>query len=103
MKNPYKQPNIYTDKLLFLSKFIKQQFPKATLRLFVDTNVYNQIHKTKFVNTEIILFDCKKYKEYPIDKFHKGIFPMFVRFIPMFMPTNNIEIVSDSDISSKIT
>ena len=95
----------YLNGIFLLNEFIIKELPDFELRLFIDQTISDDIfifEKLKRNKIKLITFECSNFL---IDKFHRGIFGMIVRFFPMFNFENNDAkniIISDIDISNEI-
>ena len=88
MKHSYRNFKIYSDGVLEIHKYYKKYFPNFILRIYydksvIDDNEFKKLYKVLNENKQqLVFFDCPKFK---LDKkYHRGIFGMFMRFIPYF-------------------
>lgn len=101
----YKNFNIYINGLKILSKFIKNNLPDFSIRLFIDSSIYADKNIMNIIqnlnNIESVLYECPNYKI--DDTHHIGLFGSLVRFFPMFDFENNdsdVLMISDLDWKS---
>ena len=100
----YKDFNIYINGLKILSKFIKNNLPDFSIRLFIDNSIYSDKNIMDIfqhlINIELVLYECSNYKI--DDTYHIGLFGSLVRFFPMFdFPNNDSDVVMITDIDWK--
>lgn len=88
MKHSYRTFKTYTDGILTTLKLVKTYLPKFVIRLYFDSALINDANCLHLVNVlhqqkqQFIMFDCPLYKSDRI--YHRGIFGMFIRYIPYF-------------------
>lgn len=100
----YKDFQNYTNGLVDLSIYVKNNLSDYKIRLFIDDSVYNdsklmsQIKKLD--NVQLVKFSCSEYLMEDLTH-HYGIFPTIVRFFPGFdFQYNDTNHVLISDIDS---
>ena len=95
----------YLNGIFLLNEFIINELPDFELRLFIDQTISDDsiiFEKLKENEIKLITFECSNFL---INKFHRGIFGMIVRFFPIFNFENNDArniIISDIDFSNSI-
>jgi len=103
INNPYKNFDIYINRLYNTHQKLNKTFPSFRQRMFIDQHIYNDrgiMNKLTKLNIDLILFQCSQFME---NNFHIGLFGTMVRFFPMFDFDNNdtrFVLISDVDNTS---
>jgi hypothetical protein len=102
-KGGYKDFSRYYDGINFLYKVMTKEMPDFSLRVFIDTSIYNDKEIMSYLlqneNIELVLYCCESYARN--EQFHLGTFGTMVRIFPLFDFENNDSnrvIISDIDV-----
>ncbi len=107
MPNHYKNFNIYVNGIKKWIIFLNKMKHDYYLRLFIDTNIYNDKDIMKLLNSsnkiQLVLFECMNYQIEKLgNKYHIDLFGTLVRYFPLFNFNNNDAksiIIVDIDLS----
>jgi hypothetical protein len=107
MPNHYKNFNIYVNGIKKWIIFLNKMKYDYYLRLFIDTNIYNDKDIMKLLNSsnkiQLVLFECMNYQIEKLgNKYHIDLFGTLVRYFPLFNFNNNDAksiIIVDIDLS----